>query len=84
MIYVLYSGIIPYDWMIYLLYSGTMVQSLAWNDETNMLAALTDGKFVVWYYPNAVYVDRDLLAKTKSTRDARFVKYIFRDVENII
>ena len=50
---------------------GTMIQSLAWNDETNMLAALTDGRFTVWYYPNAIYVDRDILSKTMTSRDAR-------------
>lgn len=43
---------------------GTMVQSMAWNDATNMLAALVDTKFTVWYYPNAVYVDKELLPKT--------------------
>ena len=29
-----------------------------------MLAAQQDGKFSVWLYPNAVYVDRDLLKLT--------------------
>ncbi|KAH3805353.1 hypothetical protein DPMN_133655 [Dreissena polymorpha] len=41
-----------------------MIMSLAWNDNTNMLAALADGKFTAWYYPSAVYVDRDLLPRT--------------------
>ncbi|KAL5004430.1 hypothetical protein ScPMuIL_017886 [Solemya velum] len=49
---------------------GTMIQSLAWNDGTNMLAALNDGKFTVWYYPNAVYLDRDLLPRTVFEKDA--------------
>lgn len=49
---------------------ATMIQSLSWNNETNMLAALADGKFTVWYYPNAVYVDKDLLSKTTVERDA--------------
>lgn len=52
---------------------GTMIMSLAWNDNTNMLAALADGKFTVWYYPSAVYVDRDLLPKTVFEKEARFV-----------
>ena len=48
-----------------------MINSFKWNDETNMLAALTDGKFMVWYYPNAVYVDKALLQMTLHERDAR-------------
>ena len=53
--------------------SGTMIQSLVWNDETNMLVALNNGRFTVWYYPNAIYVDNDVLSKTVMTRDARYV-----------
>ncbi|XP_052215553.1 intraflagellar transport protein 80 homolog isoform X1 [Dreissena polymorpha] len=49
---------------------GTMIMSLAWNDNTNMLAALADGKFTVWYYPSAVYVDRDLLPRTVFEKEA--------------
>ena len=48
-----------------------MIMSLVWNDVTNMLAALTDGKLMVWYYPNCVYVDRDLLPSTVHERDGR-------------
>ncbi|PIK56093.1 putative intraflagellar transport protein [Apostichopus japonicus] len=48
---------------------GTMIYSLAWNDQTNMLAALQDGKLTVWYYPNAVYVDKELLSSTVSSKD---------------
>lgn len=51
--------------------TGTMIHSLQWNDETNMLAALTDGKFIVWYYPNAAYVDKDLISKTIYERETR-------------
>ncbi|KAH3805332.1 hypothetical protein DPMN_133632 [Dreissena polymorpha] len=50
-----------------------MIMSLAWNDNTNMLAALADGKFTVWYYPSAVYVDRDLLPRTVFEKEARLV-----------
>ena len=48
-----------------------MVTSLAWNDTTNVLVALQDSKFTVWYYPNAVYVDKDQLPIF--VKDARFV-----------
>ena len=47
-----------------------MIQSLAWNDESNMLAALTDGKLLLWYYPNTAYVDKYLLQKTVFEREA--------------
>ena len=50
-----------------------MIQSLSWNDTSNMLAALADGKFTVWYYPNTIYVDRDLVMKTVFEREARCV-----------
>ncbi|KAJ8030563.1 Intraflagellar transport protein 80-like [Holothuria leucospilota] len=48
---------------------GTMIYSLAWNDQTNMLAALQDGRLTVWYYPNAVFVDKELLSSTISSKD---------------
>lgn len=49
---------------------ATMIHSLTWNNESNMLAALADGKFTIWYYPNAVYVDRELVSRTLYERDA--------------
>lgn len=30
---------------------GTIVHSLAWHDRFSILAAISDGKLVVWYYP---------------------------------
>ncbi|XP_059711833.1 intraflagellar transport protein 80 homolog [Haemorhous mexicanus] len=49
---------------------GTMVQSLAWNDSCNILCGIQDCRFTVWYYPNTVYVDKDLLPKTLYEKDA--------------
>mmetsp|Transcript_42074 Transcript_42074/g.98677 ORF Transcript_42074/g.98677 Transcript_42074/m.98677 type:complete len:767 (-) Transcript_42074:943-3243(-) len=49
---------------------GTMCDSAAWNTDTDMLAAVMDSKLVVWYYPNVVFVDRDLVNQTKFSRDA--------------
>jgi len=49
---------------------GTMVQSLAWHEEHSMLAAVTNGKLAVWYYPSAAFVDPDILPTTRSDRDA--------------
>mmetsp|Transcript_14729 Transcript_14729/g.43832 ORF Transcript_14729/g.43832 Transcript_14729/m.43832 type:complete len:268 (-) Transcript_14729:97-900(-) len=42
----------------------TMVDTVAWNEENGSLAAIADGHFVVWYYPECVFVDRDLLPST--------------------
>ncbi|CAN8190385.1 unnamed protein product [Coccothraustes coccothraustes] len=49
---------------------GTMVQSLAWNDSCNILCGIQDCRVTVWYYPNTVYVDKDLLPKTLYEKDA--------------
>mmetsp|Transcript_45447 Transcript_45447/g.72922 ORF Transcript_45447/g.72922 Transcript_45447/m.72922 type:complete len:761 (-) Transcript_45447:178-2460(-) len=53
---------------------ATMVDSVQWNDTTDMLAAMIDQRLVVWYYPNVVYVDRDLLPVTKHVKDGGFGK----------
>ncbi|NXG16344.1 IFT80 protein, partial [Grallaria varia] len=49
---------------------GTMVQTLAWNDTSNILCGIQDTRFTVWYYPSTVYVDKDLLPKTLYEKDA--------------
>lgn len=48
---------------------ATMVASVKWNDYSEILVAIADGKLVVWYYPSVVFIDRDLLPKTKVIRD---------------
>ena len=48
---------------------GSMVDTFMWHAKTDMLAAVMDGKLCVWYYPNVVYVDPDLMTSTKSVRD---------------
>ncbi|XP_060098406.1 intraflagellar transport protein 80 homolog isoform X2 [Heteronotia binoei] len=49
---------------------GSMVHTLAWNDTCNILCGLQDTRFTVWYYPNVVYVDKDLLPKILYEKDA--------------
>ena len=46
---------------------ATMVDSAIWNEDTDILAALSDSRLVFWYYPAVVYVDKDLVAWTKSS-----------------
>jgi len=45
---------------------ATMVSSAMWHTSLDILAAVTDGNLIFWYYPAAVYIDRDLLPFTKS------------------
>ena len=47
--------------------------TLMWHDTTNMLSALQDGRFTVWYYPRAVYIDMELLPQSKVFKDAGYV-----------
>ncbi|KAJ8256291.1 hypothetical protein COCON_G00184430 [Conger conger] len=49
---------------------GTMVHTMAWNDTANILCGVQDVQFTVWYYPNVVCVDRELLPKTLFLKDA--------------
>jgi intraflagellar transport protein 80 len=43
-----------------------------------MIAALADGKQVTWFYPNAIYVDRDLMTKAMQSREANDVGKLAR------
>ncbi|MEW5301900.1 MAG: hypothetical protein WDW36_004725 [Sanguina aurantia] len=47
---------------------AAMVDSAMWHDATGMLAAMVEQRLTVWYYPNEVYVDKELLAKTRYTK----------------
>lgn len=46
------------------------METAAWNDRSDVLMAIADGRLVTWYYPNAVSIDRDLLALASTSRDA--------------
>jgi hypothetical protein len=46
------------------------VDTCAWSDTCDSLCAVADSRFLVWYYPNVVFVDRDLLAATSVSKDA--------------
>ena len=50
---------------------GSMVASVAWNDQSNILAGMQDGRFTVWYHPTVVYTDKDLLTGTISRRGGK-------------
>ncbi|KAJ3187615.1 Intraflagellar transport protein 80, partial [Entophlyctis luteolus] len=48
---------------------GTMVDTFSWNDEADMIAAVVDWKFMVWYYPNVVFIDADIEQLTRFEKD---------------
>ena len=50
---------------------GSMVTSICWNDGANILAAMQDNHFVVWYHPGIVHADKDLLPLTLFTKEGR-------------
>ncbi|PAA76732.1 hypothetical protein BOX15_Mlig022764g2, partial [Macrostomum lignano] len=49
---------------------GTMVESMCWNSEANMLACLAGSKLLVYYYPAAALQDAALVRRTVFERDA--------------
>uniref|UniRef100_A0A4W6C2E8 Intraflagellar transport 80 homolog (Chlamydomonas) n=1 Tax=Lates calcarifer TaxID=8187 RepID=A0A4W6C2E8_LATCA len=48
---------------------GSMVHSMAWNDAANILCGIQDNQLTVWYYPSAVFTDKELLPKTLYIKD---------------
>ncbi|CAI2355604.1 unnamed protein product [Caenorhabditis sp. 36 PRJEB53466] len=43
---------------------GSLVEQLVFNDVTNMLCGISEGKIVVWPLPNIAFLDRNLLQKS--------------------
>ena len=49
-----------------------MVGNVAWNDRTNMLAAVADGRLAVWYHPLVAFTNKDLLPQTVIRQEDRY------------
>lgn len=49
------------------------MHSIKWNDNSNMLSALQDGKLMIFYYPAVVFVDKNLLTMTVMLKEDRYV-----------
>ena len=47
-----------------------MCDSFAWNDSNDMLCAIADEKFYAWVYPNAVYLEKEILDGCRYEKDA--------------
>lgn len=54
--------------MIYKLHSH--VESFLFNDETDVLVGLADGRLNMWFNPGVPFIDRDLLPLTMTSTDA--------------
>eukprot|EP01063_Lacrimia_lanifica_P000259 TRINITY_DN10127_c0_g2_i1.p1 TRINITY_DN10127_c0_g2~~TRINITY_DN10127_c0_g2_i1.p1 ORF type:complete len:778 (+),score=341.25 TRINITY_DN10127_c0_g2_i1:60-2393(+) len=63
---------------------AAMVSSMKWNDQSEVLIALADLKLVIWYYPSVVFIDKDLLPKTRSIREDGQVQIEFGWNDQII
>lgn len=51
---------------------GSIMQSLCWNCDTNILAAVQDTSLMAWYYPTVTFVDKRLISQTTLVKDTRF------------
>lgn len=47
-----------------------MCDTFSWNEANDMLAAIADEKFYTWIYPNAIYLDKELLDGSRYEKDA--------------
>lgn len=47
-----------------------MCDTFSWNDSNDMLSAIADEKFYSWVYPNAVYLDKEILDGCRYEKDA--------------
>lgn len=48
-----------------------MTDSFMWNDHFDILSCISDGRLITWYYPNSIYVDKDLMESTKHVKEAQ-------------
>ncbi|TPX35764.1 hypothetical protein SmJEL517_g02004 [Synchytrium microbalum] len=48
---------------------GTMVETFCWNEDSDVLAAMVDGRFIVWYHPASVFIDEDLVSIARLDQD---------------
>lgn len=48
----------------------SMCDTFKWNESNDMIAAIADDKYYCWIYPNAIYLDKELLDGSKYEKDA--------------
>ncbi len=49
------------------------VQSFQWHESMDMIAAIGDGKFISWIYPNVLFVDPDIASITTFEKDITYM-----------
>lgn len=49
---------------------GAICDSFMWHDKFDILTSISDSKLQTYFYPNVVYVDKNLLEITASTKEA--------------
>ena len=49
---------------------SSMTDSFLWNEKNDILVAISDGRLLAWYYPNAIYVDKDLMDLCKVSKES--------------
>jgi len=47
----------------------SQIESFTFNDETDVLVGLADGKLYTWYHPATPFIDKDLLSLTTTSTD---------------
>jgi intraflagellar transport protein 80 len=52
-----------------------MTDTFLWNEKNDILSAVSDGRLLTWYYPNAIYVDKDLMDLTKVIKVLCFLMF---------
>ena len=50
---------------------STMVETFSWDDEKDVLLGISDGKLLFWSYPNAIFVDEDIVPFTQSIKETK-------------
>ena len=48
---------------------GTMAETIKWNAYNDALACFSDGKLIIWGYPNCAYIDKDILEHSKQVTE---------------
>jgi intraflagellar transport protein 80 len=49
---------------------GAICDSFMWHDKFDILTSIGDSRLQTYFYPNVLYVDKNLLEATVSTKEA--------------
>lgn len=52
---------------------AAMSDSFKWNDKSDIISCIADARLLTWYYPNAIYVDKDFMELCKHTREINHI-----------